>query len=46
MALGIVIAVVEMELSMTLWERKDEAKCGGGCLPFPMRFKTKASNAG
>lgn len=29
MALGIVIAVVEMELSMTLWERKDEAKCGG-----------------
>lgn len=40
MALGIVIAVIEMELSMTLWERKDEAKHGGGRLLFPIRLKT------
>lgn len=46
MALGIVIAVIEMELSVILWERKDEAKHGGGCLPFPIRLKTKTSNAG
>lgn len=46
MALGIVIAVIEMELSVILWERKDEAKHGGGYLPFPIRLKTKTSNAG